>query len=193
MLLDEKYKDAVLLHTNKSVIIEVPFKASPQPKVKWQFNGSHLPDIKRTTHQTIYGMTALTISRAKRSDAGTYSLLLENEFGKATASVKVKVIDKPGPPENVTVKDITSSSVTLRWAAPHDEGGVEVTGYTVEKREGNRRMWQNVGSTSDREMVIDRLIDGNQYHLRVSAENVVGTSEPAELPQVVVCKSQFGK
>ena len=154
---EEKFKDALLIHTNKSAIVEVPFKASPQPKVKWQFNGSYLPDPKRTTEETIYGMTALTISRAKRGDAGNYTLTLENPFGKATLTIKVKVIDKPGPPENLKVKDITASSATLKWSAPHDEGGSEVIGYIVEKREGNRRMWQNVGTIAEREIQVCRL------------------------------------
>jgi hypothetical protein len=67
----------------------------PQPKVTWQYNGqTPLPDPKRTTAETIYNMTALTLSRVKRSDAGTYSLILDNPSGKATLSVKVKVIGK---------------------------------------------------------------------------------------------------
>ena len=37
-------------------------------------------------------MTALTISRARRSDSGTYSLCLENANGKATVDIKVKVL-----------------------------------------------------------------------------------------------------
>jgi len=47
---------------------------------------------------------------------------------------------------NLAVKDITPSSVTLRWSAPHDDGGADVTGYVVEKREASRRMWQSVAS-----------------------------------------------
>lgn len=90
----EKYKDEVVLYANKSIIFELMFTGSPQPKVKWQYNGGQLPDFKRTTEETIYNMTCLTISRARRSDGGTYSLKLENGSGSATISIKVKVIGK---------------------------------------------------------------------------------------------------
>ncbi len=94
MTVSDKYKDTLVIHVNKTAIIEVPFTGNPQPSVKWQFNNGRLPDVTRTTDETIYNMTALTISRAKRSDSGTFSLTLENSSGKATLSVKVKVIGK---------------------------------------------------------------------------------------------------
>lgn len=193
IMLDERYKDGILMHAGKTAIVEVPFKSSPQPKVKWHYNNSMLPDSKRTTEETIFGMTALTLSKVKRSDAGNYTLSLENKFGKANISIKVKIIDKPGPPEDVRVKDTTANSANLKWSTPHNEGGSEVIGYVIEKRENNRRAWQNVGNTDERELSVDKLIEGNQYHFRLAAQNVVGVGEYAELGQVVVCKSQYCK
>lgn len=89
---DEKYKTGLTINAGKSAVVEVPFTGNPQPKVTWQFNGQQLPDPTRIKEETIYNMTALTISRAKGSDAGTYSLSLENPNGRAMLSVKVKVI-----------------------------------------------------------------------------------------------------
>ena len=91
-MMDERYKDGLVIHANKSAIVEIPFTCSPQPSVTWTFNGKRLPDPRRTTEETIYNMTALTISRARRSDSGTYSLCLENDSGKATVDIKVKVL-----------------------------------------------------------------------------------------------------
>jgi hypothetical protein len=90
--MDERYKDVLIIHANKSAIVEIPFTCNPQPSVNWTFNGKRLPDPRRTTEETIYNMTALTISRARRSDSGTYSLCLENPSGKATVDIKVKVL-----------------------------------------------------------------------------------------------------
>lgn len=92
--IDEKYKTGLTINAGKSAIIEVPFTGNPQPKVIWEFNGQQLPDPTRIKEETIYNMTALTISRAKGSDAGTYSVALENPNGRAMFSVKVKVIGK---------------------------------------------------------------------------------------------------
>ena len=90
--IDEKFKDIIILPVNKSTILEIMFAASPQPKVTWSFNNGKLPDPSRTKDETIYGMTALTISRAKRSDSGTYTLKIENNLGSATFDVRLKVI-----------------------------------------------------------------------------------------------------
>jgi len=96
---------------------------------------------------------------------------------------------------NLAVKDITPSSVTLRWSAPHDDGGADVTGYVVEKREASRRMWQSVASVPPdvTELEAGGLFEGNQYVFRVTAENVVGLGEPVELKDSVVPKSMFGQ
>lgn len=93
--LDDKFAGGITLHAGKSTIIEVPFTGAPQPKVTWQFNGqSQLPDRGRMKVETMHNTTALSLNRVLRSDAGTYSLVLENNNGKATAAVKVKVIGR---------------------------------------------------------------------------------------------------
>ena len=188
-----KYQDTIILHTNKSVIVELAFTASPQPDVEWTYNGGRLPDVRRTTAETIWGMTALTISRAYRSDTGSYALNLKNEHGKATLTVKVKVIDTPEPPRDLIVKDLNSKWVSLKWDKPEDDGGAEITGYIVEKKEGNKRMWQKVTTTAAKEYVVDGLIEGNKYTFRVTAENVVGQGEPNELRSVITTQSKFCK
>jgi len=66
-------------------------------------------------------------------------------------------------------------------------------GYTVEKREGTRRMWQNVGVIENTEMEVTHLIEGNQYAFRVAAENKVGVSDPTELTDQITAKSQYSK
>ena len=53
-------------------------------------------------------------------------------------------------------------------------------------------MWQSVATVSSLDHTVTGLITGNQYAFRITAENAVGTGEPAELDGVVVPKSQFG-
>jgi len=90
--LSENYAAGLTLHAGKSTVVEVPFTGAPQPAVAWKWNGQQLPDPLRTTVQTINDATSLTLTKVQRSDAGTYSLLLENNAGKATFAVKLKVI-----------------------------------------------------------------------------------------------------
>lgn len=104
-----------------------------------------------------------------------------------------KFTDKPGPPRNLNVKELSENSVTLRWSAPDNDGGSPIKEYIVEKREGNKRMWQSAGTTSDFEITVPRLIEGNQYVFRVSAENACGVGEPVDLSETVIPKSRFSK
>lgn len=94
IMIDKKLEDTIIVNANKSAIIEVPFTCHPAPKITWQYNGGKLPNPHRMTHETIYSMTALTISRAERGDTGSYSVVIENPHGKVTATVKVQVIGK---------------------------------------------------------------------------------------------------
>ena len=70
----------------------MPFSCHPQPTVTWQYDGQPLPDPKRMKDETIIGMTALTLAKVVRGDAGDYSVTIENENGKVTFTVALTVI-----------------------------------------------------------------------------------------------------
>ena len=99
--------------------------------------------------------------------------------------------DKPGEPSNLAVKDISEKTVTLRWSAPDFDGGTPITNYVVEKREGSKKMWQNVSSCTECEFQVAKLIEGNSYQFRVRAENQCGVGEAVELRDLVTPKSAF--
>jgi hypothetical protein len=88
------YKDKLILKAGTSVALELPFTASPQPTVTWKFKGGHMPDMRRFKEDSIYNMTSLTMSKVVKTDAGDYSLGLENPHGKAAFSIKVIILGK---------------------------------------------------------------------------------------------------
>ena len=77
-----------------STAVELPFAASPQPKVTWSFNGGKLPDAKRFKTDTITAMTSLTMAKVTRKDAGKYSVSVENEHGRCELTVTLVVLGK---------------------------------------------------------------------------------------------------
>ena len=109
------------------------------------------------------------------------------------SSFVVVFTDKPGAPEELSVSDITAESCTLHWQPPKDNGGSDIRDYIIEKREANRRSWNKIGTTSDLEFVVPKLIEKNQYVFRVFAENEVGVGEATELKEAVTAKNTFGK
>ncbi len=82
---------------------------------------------------------------------------------------------------------MTSRSVTLQWSPPSNTGGVELTGYIVEKQRSSARGPWERAATLDSTVtlfVVENLKERSEYKFRVSAENEVGSGEPAETPRV---------
>jgi titin len=103
-----------------------------------------------------------------------------------------KLSDKPSPPQRLNVEEVTPESVALSWKEPEDIGGCDITGYIIERRDANRQSWNKVATVKKLEHVVTKLVEGNSYVFRVSAENEVGVSAPVETAPVKA-KYGFGK
>jgi len=93
----ELAEKTLTLPVGSSTAVELPFAASPTPKVTWTFNGGKLPDPKRFKTDTISAMTSLTMAKLVRKDAGKYAVALENEHGKCELTVTLVVLGKTTP------------------------------------------------------------------------------------------------
>lgn len=91
--------------------------------------------------------TAVHIINITRKDAGQYEVVLKNTAGTKTLSVQVNVADKPSAPQDLTVSDITATTMKLMWAPAKDDGGSALTHYVVEKRDANRVHWSIVSDS----------------------------------------------
>lgn len=87
----EQIHESLTLKEGETVILELPYSASPAPRVTWDFNGRPLVASRRVTVDVIRNMTSACIGHVEMSDAGTYTVTLENPFGKSTCSIKIKV------------------------------------------------------------------------------------------------------
>ena len=103
--------------------------------------------------------------------------------------------DKPRPPTNLHITEITPETVTVVWEPPTDDGGSPVTRYVIEKRDMKRPTWTNAGTVTDTELsfTVPKLFEGNEYLFRVSAVNKHGQGEPVETSEPVTAKHQFGR
>jgi len=103
------------------------------------------------------------------------------------------VPDKPSPPRNLEVFDITAETVELKWVEPEDDGGSAVKHYVVEKMNLQRNTWQEVGQPTECQLRVGDLHDQNKYLFRVAAVNSVGVSDWAGLAEPVTAKHPFSK
>uniref|UniRef100_A0A8C5AP43 Titin n=1 Tax=Gadus morhua TaxID=8049 RepID=A0A8C5AP43_GADMO len=123
----------------------------------------------------------LSVDICDRNDAGKYILNLENSAGTKSAFVSVKVLDTPGSPLNLMVKDIKRDCVTLMWEPPLIDGGSRINNYLVDKRESTRKAYSNVDNKCTKTSYrITGLSEGAIYYFRVMAENEFGVGVPIE-------------
>ena len=132
------------------------------------------------------------MKNAVRDDAGHYRLKLTNDAGYDTASFRVTVLDKPGPPRCIYGSDFAGEAFHLNWSAPLDDGGSEITNYIVEKCEKGTGNWQKVSSyCTTTHTRVRNLTLNKEYDFRVFAENQYGISEPCYTDESIKAKYPF--
>lgn len=179
VILDSELRKGVVIRAGGSMRICVPFKGRPTPEISWAKEDGQLPS--KVQIETGEDYSQLSIDICDRYDAGKYILNLENSAGTKSAFVSVKVLDTPGAPVNLTVKDIKRQSVTLTWEPPVIDGGARIKNYLVEKRESTRKVYSNVDNKCTKTSYrITGLTEGTVYYFRVLAENEFGVGQPAE-------------
>ncbi|WP_411026779.1 immunoglobulin domain-containing protein, partial [Salmonella sp. s54395] len=71
----------------------------PAPTVTWSKAGKPYQPSDRVQMVSLPSDAALHISRCQPDDTAEYTITITNKHGEESATVKVKVIDKPGKPE----------------------------------------------------------------------------------------------
>lgn len=179
VILDSELRKGIVVRAGGSMRICIPFKGRPTPEIRWAKEDGELPG--KVQIETGEDYSQLSIDICDKYDAGKYILNLENSAGTKSAFVSVKVLDTPGAPVNLTVKDIKRESVTLTWEPPLIDGGARIKNYLVEKRESTRKVYSNVDNKCTKTSYrITDLKEGTLYYFRVLAENEFGVGEAAE-------------
>jgi subtilisin family serine protease len=94
----------------------------------------------------------------------------------------------PSEPEDVRAVEAGPRRVMLRWERPLSDGGVSLTGYTIDYSTDNGVSWttwsQNTGvvgcTCQYMARTVTDLTDGVAHIFRVKAYNTVGVSQPSE-------------
>lgn len=166
--------------------IEVPFRGTPQPMVEWKKDGIELKETSRVNVQTTEVTSQLTIKDATKSDVGCYVVFVSNPVGSTSAEIFVNVFERPGPPCDLKIDNVSVDFACLSWELPIYTGGCQISNYVVEKRDTSSTFWQSVSGTVARTSIkISRLTQGTEYQFRVAAENRYGKSSYVESDPVV--------
>ncbi|KAF0299363.1 Twitchin [Amphibalanus amphitrite] len=177
--------------------IDIDYVGEPDPTVEWLVNGHPLQLSERTTMTAINHHTVVHSVNAQRGESGNYLLRLTNDSGSDEGVMEVIVLDKPSPPEGpLEYDEVTSSTVSLSWKPPKDDGGSPITAYIVEKRDlthgGGWVPALQYVDPKNTHATVPRLLEGTEYEFRVRAQNLQGVSEPLTTDKPVVAKNSFG-
>ena len=182
--LDSELRKGIVVRAGGSVRIHIPFKGRPTPEITWSREEGEFTDKVQIEKAANY--TQLSIDNCDRNDAGKYILKLENSSGSKSAFVTVKVLDTPGPPQNLAVKEVRKDFALLVWDPPLIDGGAKVKNYVIDKRESTRKAYANVSNKcSKTSLKVENLTEGATYYFRVMAENEFGIGVPVETVDAV--------
>lgn len=129
-----------------------------------------------------------TVPQLKKGEKYCFRVRATNEEGegKPLTSVATIASGPPGPPPVPEVMDVTSTKIVFKWQAPENDGGNEITGYSVEYRE-NGGDWMMVTSNHIDGFLatLTDLHEESTYELRVAGKNSAGKGKYTESPPVV--------
>lgn len=171
----------------QNVNIELPYKGKPKPTIQWMKDDVPLKESEQVRFRQTENKASLIVRNARKENAGKYTLVLDNRLVKNFFDIKVTTLGPPSAPVGpVRFDEIKAQSIIISWNEPQDDGGGEITAYSVEKRETSQAAWKIVCSSVVRTTFkISNLVKGTEYQFRVRAENKYGVSEPLNSSEVI--------
>lgn len=138
--------------------------------------------------QNIYAGTELrhTVNDLRPNTEYQFRLAAHNQSGQSNYSSIVTYRtspDRPGPPTRLrTEGQVRPTQCRIIWDPPKDNGGADIEQYHLELEES--KGFHVIYNGSEREHLLEQLIPGHLYSLRVSCSNIVGQSESSAIIQI---------
>ncbi|XP_047452409.1 immunoglobulin superfamily member 22-like isoform X2 [Mugil cephalus] len=177
----------VTVKAGHTATIKIPFKGKPPPRVAWYKDGVEVVEDERTKLERTADGASLVLSRCVREDSGAVMLRLKSDCGTAVANLHLNVVDHPKPPQGkVEFLELSGKCIKMKWKAPRDNGGKQVTSFLVERRAAGKKSWNRAGEVDSSTTTFsdDKVEEGQAYQYRIRAVNTEGMSEPLETEEV---------
>ncbi|KAM4806813.1 myomesin-3 [Urocitellus parryii] len=166
-----------------------------EQNIQWFRDGRLLSSSGR--RQMLYAdrKASLKVSCAYKEDEGLYTIRVPSPFGPREQSTYVFVRDAaaenpgaPGSPLNVQCLHVNRDGLILTWTPPSDTRGSPITGYSIERCQGDSNEWvpchEAPGGTC--RCPIQGLMEGQSYRFRVRAVSRAGSSLLSKASEAVV-------
>uniref|UniRef100_A0A4W6ECH3 Titin n=1 Tax=Lates calcarifer TaxID=8187 RepID=A0A4W6ECH3_LATCA len=175
--------------------IDVPFRGTPPPTAAWKKDGNMLKETSRVNVCTSDTSSQIIIKDAARVDVGVYEVTLTNSVGSTSAEIYVNVFERPGPPSDLSVDEVSADFVSLSWQPPHytdSDGGSPIIGYHIECKDQSSILWTklNRSPVTEDQFKVTSVEEGLIYEFRVCAENMAGIGPCSNASDPVAARDQ---
>ncbi|NXX85085.1 CNTN6 protein, partial [Urocolius indicus] len=171
--------------------IVLPCQVSHDPSLDvvftWSFNGNRIDFNRGVNHFERIGRESigdLMIRNIQLHHSGKYVCMVQTTLDSQSAAVDIIVRGPPGPPEDLKVEHISSTTAVLSWK-PGIDNNSPVQIYSIQTRTPFSVGWQAVATVPEvingrthKTTVVD-LSPWVEYEFRVVASNSVGIGEPS--------------
>uniref|UniRef100_A0A8C8BTS0 Contactin 6 n=1 Tax=Otus sunia TaxID=257818 RepID=A0A8C8BTS0_9STRI len=171
--------------------IVLPCQVSHDPSIDvvftWSFNGNRIDFNREIHHFERIGRESvgdLMIRNIQLHHSGKYVCVVQTTLDSQSATGDIIVRGPPGPPEDVKVEHISSTTAVLSWKSGIDNNS-PVQIYNIQTRTPFSVGWQSVATVPEvingrthKATVVD-LSPWVEYEFRVVASNSVGIGEPS--------------
>nr|XP_023422333.1 contactin-6 [Cavia porcellus] len=181
--------------------IVLPCQVSHDPSIEvifvWSFNGVIIDLQKRVTHfERIGGESVgdLMIRNIQLSHSGKYLCTVQTTLESLSAVADIIVRGPPGPPEDVRVEHISSTTSQISWRpGPDNNSPIQI--FTVQTRTPFSVGWQAVATVPEilngqtYNATVVGLSSWVEYEFRVVAGNSIGIGEPSKPSELLRTKA----
>ncbi|XP_032005411.1 contactin-6 isoform X2 [Hylobates moloch] len=181
--------------------IVLPCQASHDPSIEvvfvWFFNGDVIDLKKGVAHfERIGGESVgdLMIRNIQLNHSGKYLCTVQTTLESLSAVADIIVRGPPGPPEDVKVEDISSTTSQLSWrAGPDNNSPIQI--FAIQTRTPFSVGWQAVATVPEilngktYSATVVGLSPWVEYEFRVVAGNSIGIGEPSKPSELLRTKA----
>uniref|UniRef100_A0A8C5Z2L6 Myosin-binding protein C, fast-type n=1 Tax=Marmota marmota marmota TaxID=9994 RepID=A0A8C5Z2L6_MARMA len=175
-------ENSIVVVAGNKLRLDVAITGEPPPVATWM-KGDDVFSVTegRTRIEQRVDCSSFVIESAERADEGRYTIKVTNPAGEDVASIFLRVVDVPDPPEAVRVTSVGEDWAILVWEPPKYDGGQPVTGYLLERKKKGSQRWMKLNFEVFTETTYEstKMIEGILYEMRVFAVNAIGVSQPS--------------
>lgn len=183
-------------------VLQCEAKGEKPIGILWNINNKRLEpkgDNRYTIREEILVngvLSDLSIKRTERSDSAIFTCVATNAFGSDDTNINMIVQEVPEVPYGLKVLDKSGKTVQLSWVSPYD-GNSPIKKYIIEYKPSKGSWDKNCERVlipgDQTEAGIFTLRPATTYHIRIVAENDIGSSDPSDTVTIITAEEIPGK